>query len=280
MSVLEAPQTWIAAAAVLVVVAVVLIALAPRRRRNAVVGPSAAAGSPATASAPGDDAITTPVGPIATPLDGGADAGHDPASHRSAEWFRPDRDADPDRDGHPDRAPQVAADDDVTGETVPAATDPRGTDVAEDYPDDRSTATGTGTATVVDTVARPHPARPSPRYVAVSDPARTGDRAKDRLLAVLLADPDGAVDVVAAMSEDGEASGTAAASLLRAGLTPRQVAVLCGVDEGALATLVARDLGLLARSLRDQDGRSRTEEPGRAWASAGSEPVSTTPTTG
>lgn len=135
--------------------------------------------------------------------------------------------------------------------------------------------------------------RTGPRYVplteaekvAAADPARAGERAKDRLLATLLTDPEGAVDVVAALPEDGSAPGSAAAALLRAGLTPAQTAGLCGVEEGDLADLVARDLGLLevVRNGAQPDadsGRSRTEEPGRAWASAGSAAGSTTPTTG
>lgn len=283
MSVLEAPQTWIAAAAVLVVVAVVLIALAPRRRRNAVVGSAGAAGTAAApSSSADDDAVTTPVGPMAASLDTSATGeGPDGTSRRTGDWFRSEVPEVAEGSGASDlpqrdeRGPEPAGahDEDATGETVPVA-DPAPTSGPVPTP-----AAAPAPAPAAEDV-RPAPVRPTPRYVAVSDPARAGERAKDRLLAALLADPDGAVDVVTAMSEDGEASGTAAASLLRAGLTPAQVAGLCGFDEAELATLIARDLGLLARSQRDQDGRSRTEDPGRAWASAGSASVSTTPTTG
>ena len=107
----------------------------------------------------------------------------------------------------------------------------------------------------------------------------SGETAKDRLLAVLLRDPEAALTALAgAEGRDTASAGQAAASLLRAGLTPPQVARLVGVSEGDLASHVARGLGLLARP--QGTGESRTDDPGRSWANAGSTAGSTTPTTG
>lgn len=272
MSVLEAPQTWIAAAAVLVVIAVVLIALAPRRRSGAA---SAAAAAPTDA----------PAAPGAASSDGAA-----PAAAAPAEPAEPAA-------ATSSVASPFADDDATTGPVMPGAArepvhgtaevDPRTADVdprtAEVAP--RRVARVAGPVDEPVTAETP-PMTVRERYVPVPDPARADGRAKDRLLAALLADPAAAVDVVAAMPEDGApASGSSAAALLRAGLSPAQVAQLCGVEAGDLATLVARDLGLL-EAARDGGGggaqreRSRTEEPGRAWASAGSAAGSTTPTTG
>lgn len=268
MRVLEAPQTWIAAAAVLVLIAVVLIALAPRRRRRAPDTPVAAPAAPAAGPPPEEDPDTDPVslgGARVPPAGGGDDAVTAPAlpsGSAPVTGLAPRPEAEPGQDADPDRRYR------------PAAADDLGTEAS----------------------GRPRPT-PSPRPVAaeaaghrenaaVPDPARTSDRAKDRLLAALLPDHQGAVDVLAAMPEDGPASGEHAAALLRTGLSPAQVAGLCGVEQADLADLVARELGLLDRpGTAAQDpapdrGDSRTDVPGRAWASAGSAAGSTTPTTG
>lgn len=134
------------------------------------------------------------------------------------------------------------------------------------------------------------PALPWPRPRTEPAPP-PGHDARDKLLAVLLPDPSQAVRAVAEL-EDSRTQldlltdavghhrhllGLAANRLLRAGLTPSQVAALAGMGEDELADLVAATLGLLD----DQPtGSSRTADPGRAWASAGSAAGSTTPTTG
>jgi hypothetical protein len=134
-----------------------------------------------------------------------------------------------------------------------------------------------------------------PRHAAAADgeaaqepgsdttPGTTPDTesAKDRLLAVLLGDPQAAV---AALAAADSVAGTTASdgdvtALLRAGLSPSQVARLVGVDESRLATLVARRLGLLPDD-QPPSGTNRTDEPGRSWANAGSSAGSTTPATG
>lgn len=260
MSVLEAPQTWIAAAAVLVVVAVVLIALAPRRRGAA--GHDAGDAAASTPSASSGAASSGALSSVSSET-GASDRGPDATDPTDVSGF----------DDDAVTAPVPPARGEATDDAVTAETPPQAAPVAVAAP-----ATPAGGL----------PAADARRYVPVTDPARTGERAKDRLLAVLLTDPSAAVDVVAALPEgDGaaSASGASAAALLRTGLSPAQVAGLCGVDERDLADLVARDLGLLeVVTGRDaasaQPGRSHTEEPGRAWASAGSSSSSTTPTTG
>lgn len=121
-------------------------------------------------------------------------------------------------------------------------------------------------------LAAPEPA--APESAATVRPA-AGSPARDRLLAALLDDPDAAVDAVDAIDRANGSGppGASVAALLRAGMSPAQVASLCGVRESALAEIVARDLGLLT-------GRNATDTPGRAWASAGSAAGSTTSTTG
>jgi hypothetical protein len=114
-----------------------------------------------------------------------------------------------------------------------------------------------------------------------------GGSAKDRLLAVLLHDPQAAVAALAGVDGRGGGDGGGpgegdVTALLRAGLTPAQVARLAGVDEHHLATVVARRLGLLPGTQGGGvvTGENRTEEPGRSWANAASSAGSTTPTTG
>jgi hypothetical protein len=137
-----------------------------------------------------------------------------------------------------------------------------------------------------ETPAPPEPAeeprRPrhaaSDEHVGVEKPPDT-ESAKDRLLAVLLHDPRGAVDALTSADRD---AGPSAAALLRAGLTPAQVARLVGVEEQRLATVVAQGLGLLAagQGSGGATGENRTDDPGRSWANTASSAGSTTPTTG
>ena len=98
---------------------------------------------------------------------------------------------------------------------------------------------------------------------------------------MLLGDPRAAVAALAAVDTDAgtTASDGDVTALLRAGLSPSQVARLVGVDESRLAALVARRLGLLPDD-QAPSGTNRTDEPGRSWANAGSSAGSTTPTTG
>jgi hypothetical protein len=123
-----------------------------------------------------------------------------------------------------------------------------------------------------------------PRHAASDEPGGVEqpldtESAKDRLLAVLLHDPRGAVGALAAADRD---TGPSAAALLRAGLTPPQVARLVGVEQHRLATVVAQGLGLLAggQGTGGATGANRTDEPGRSWANTASSAGSTTPTTG
>ncbi|GLZ46059.1 hypothetical protein Acsp06_22440 [Actinomycetospora sp. NBRC 106375] len=134
------------------------------------------------------------------------------------------------------------------------------------------------------------PPSPTPRASSPAAPADGAtESAKDRLLAVLLRDPGAAVAALAAAEGGANGSGGApgekdVTALLRAGLSPAQVAGLVGVDEDRLATVVARGLGLLPG---DQvpggdptTGENRTDDPGRSWANTASSAGSTTPTTG
>ncbi|WP_433784186.1 hypothetical protein ACQPX6_28740 [Actinomycetospora sp. CA-101289] len=123
-----------------------------------------------------------------------------------------------------------------------------------------------------------------PRHAASDEPGRDAppppapESAEDRLLAVLLHDPRAAVEALATADRD---TGPSAAALLRAGLTPAQVARLVGVDEHRLATVVAQGLGLLADGqVAGATGENRTDDPGRSWANTASSAGSTTPTTG
>lgn len=134
----------------------------------------------------------------------------------------------------------------------------------------------------------PAPVTEEPAALAAEEPPApaASEAAKDRLLAVLLRDPAAALRALAAgadaaeTSDDPEAGlGASATDLLRAGLSPTQVAQLIGVDESELASVVARGLGLLGGG-QDAVGRNRTDDPGRSWANAGSAPGATTPTTG
>ncbi|MHC1557910.1 hypothetical protein ACR9E3_03090 [Actinomycetospora sp. C-140] len=134
--------------------------------------------------------------------------------------------------------------------------------------------------------------RPSPTPRASSPAAPVGgatEAAKDRLLAVLLRDPGAAVAALAAAEGGANGSGGGpgekdVTALLRAGLSPAQVAGLVGVDEDRLATVVARGLGLLpgdqASGGGAATGENRTDDPGRSWANTASSAGSTTPTTG
>lgn len=127
------------------------------------------------------------------------------------------------------------------------------------------------------------PARADPP-TSDGDPGAT-EAAKDRLLGVLLRDPQAAISALTAAGtgRPGEGHGDVTA-LLRAGLSPAQVARLVGVDERALATVVARGLGLLPADQASgggvATGENRTDDPGRSWANTASSAGSTTPTTG
>ena len=159
---------------------------------------------------------------------------------------------------------------------------------ADRPPRRRRGAGGSRRAAPEDTAEDTPPEEPHrPRHAAAADgetgPDTTSDTesAKDRLLAVLLGDPQAAVAALAAVDTDAgtTASDGDVTALLRAGLSPSQVARLVGVDESRLAALVARRLGLLPDD-QAPSGTNRTDEPGRSWANAGSSAGSTTPTTG
>jgi hypothetical protein len=282
MRVLESPITWIVVAAVLLALALLLIVVSGVRRRRARRAAAAAAWPPTareagradpeavwTEPAPERDGSRTPVSnlpdtpaptaaasyaePRTDPLDVEAvRAGltEDPETAASARTperpsdHRP-RHAATDTEGGPEAEPEEP------GETVP------------DETPDETPAVAAGT---VDDGTDP----------------RT-DAAKDRLLAVLLRDPHAAVTALAAAGDgDGEGPGERdVTALLRAGLTPAQVAHLVGVDEERLATVVARGLGLLPQGPAGAaTGENRTDDPGRSWANAASSAGSTTPTTG
>ncbi len=249
MRVLESPITWIVVAAVLLVVAIVLIVVSSARRRRARRAAAAAAWPPPALESGRPD-------PEA--------AWSDPATARR----------------RPSAGSPVSNLDDTPDATAPATYSDPPTDplhagavragLAEPAPEDTPSE-------------EPH----RPRHAAARDgdtgPDTTSDTesAKDRLLAVLLGDPGAAVAALAAVDTDAgtTASDGDVTALLRAGLSPSQVARLVGVDESRLAALVARRLGLLPDD-QAPSGTNRTDEPGRSWANAGSSAGSTTPTTG
>ncbi|WP_328304411.1 hypothetical protein [Actinomycetospora sp. NBC_00405] len=254
MRVLESPITWIVLAAVLLVVAIVLIVVSSARRRRARRAAAAAAWPPPALESGRPD-------PEA--------AWSDPATARR----RPAADAR--TAGSPvsnlDDAPDATA---LATYSDPP-TDPLDVGavragVAEDTPPEE-----------------PHRARHAAAADGEAGPEtdpETGpdtESAKDRLLAVLLGDPEAAVAALSAADIDAgsTASDGDVTALLRAGLSPSQVARLVGVDESRLAALVARRLGLLPDD-QPPSGTNRTDEPGRSWANAGSSAGSTTPTTG
>ncbi|WP_157646932.1 hypothetical protein [Actinomycetospora chiangmaiensis] len=80
-----------------------------------------------------------------------------------------------------------------------------------------------------------------PDRAAVPDQAAVPDDGSRRLLAALVADPDGAV---AALRRGDEPCGTAI-ELLRAGVPAPAVARLTGIDVAELGDLVAARLGVL-----------------------------------
>ena len=253
MRVLESPITWIVVAAVLLVVAIVLIVVSSARRRRARRAAAAAAWPPPALESGRPD-------PEA--------AWSDPATARR----------------RPSAGSPVSNLDDAPDTTAPATYSDPPTDpldvgavragLAEPTPEDTPRPPRPRNHTAPGT-RPPRTARPVPR------PAPDTESAKDRLLAVLLGDPQAAAAALAAVDTDAgtTASDGDVTALLRAGLSPSQVARLVGVDESRLAALVARRLGLLPDD-QAPSGTNRTDEPGRSWANAGSSAGSTTPTTG
>jgi len=254
MRVLESPITWIVVAAVLLVVAIVLIVVSSVRRRRARRAAAAAAWPPPALESGRPD-------PEA--------AWSDPATARRR----------PPADSHTAGSP-VSNLDDAPDATAPATYSDPPTD-----PLDVGAVRAGLAEPAADDAPPEEPHRP--RHAAAANgetgPDTTPDTesAKDRLLAVLLGDPEAAVAALAAVDTDAgtTASDGDVTALLRAGLSPSQVARLVGVDESRLAALVARRLGLLPDD-QAPSGTNRTDEPGRSWANAGSSAGSTTPTTG
>ena len=263
MRVLESPITWIVVAAVLLVVAIVLIVVSSVRRRRARRAAAAAAWPPPALESGRPDpeaAWSDPATARRRPPAGSGTAGSPVSNLDDA----PGRDVPGDVLGPARPIPST------WGAVRAALAEPSPESTADDSPP-----------------AEPH----RPRHAAAADGEagpdtgqETGpdtESAKDRLLAVLLGDPQAAV---AALSAVDTGAGTSASdgdvtALLRAGLSPGQVARLVGVDESRLAALVARRLGLLPDD-QAPSGTNRTDEPGRSWANAGSSAGSTTPTTG
>ncbi|WP_433030796.1 hypothetical protein [Actinomycetospora sp. CA-053990] len=254
MRVLESPITWIVVAAVLLVVAIVLIVVSSVRRRRARRAAAAAAWPPPALESGRPD-------PEA--------AWSDPATARR----RPPA-------GTGTAGSPVSNLDDAPDATAPATYSDPPTDPLDVGAVRAALAEPSPGSTADDTPpAEPH----RPRHAAAADGEAGSDTesAKDRLLAVLLGDPQAAVAALAAVDTDAgtSASDGDVTALLRAGLSPSQVARLVGVDESRLAALVARRLGLLPDD-QAPSGTNRTDEPGRSWANAGSSAGSTTPTTG
>ena len=253
MRVLESPITWIVVAAVLLVVAIVLIVVSSLRRRRARRAAAAAAWPPPALESGRPD-------PEA--------AWSDPATARR----------------RPSAGSPVSNLDDAPDATAPATYADPPTDPL-DVGAVRAVLAEPTAESTTDLAPPEEPHRP--RHAAAADGEagpETGpdtESAKDRLLAVLLGDPRAAVAALAAVDTDAgtTASDGDVTALLRAGLSPSQVARLVGVDESRLAALVARRLGLLPDD-QPPSGTNRTDEPGRSWANAGSSAGSTTPTTG
>ncbi|GAA4736506.1 hypothetical protein [Actinomycetospora chibensis] len=261
MRVLESSITWTVVAAVLLVVAIVLIVVSSARRRRVRRAAAAAAWPPPALESGRPDP---------------AAAWSDPATARR----------------RPSAGSPVSNLDDVPDATATATysdppTDPLDVDAVRAglaEPPAESPAESTADSAAEDTPPQaPH--RPRHAATADGDPGPDTESAKDRLLAVLLGDPRAAVAALAAVDTavDTDAGTTASdadvTALLRAGLSPSQVARLVGVDESRLAALVARRLGLFPDD-QARSGTNRTDEPGRSWANAGSSAGSTTPTTG
>ncbi|TDQ52703.1 hypothetical protein EV188_10779 [Actinomycetospora succinea] len=211
-----------------------------------------------------------------------------PAEDRSASLFRP-------------YAPSVPAGASATGDHAPArarhaAADAAGETDAPDTGEDAaestdSTDTTEGPYATAPAARPPTPpagtpiAPPTPTEPDTTAETPTSESAKDRLLGVLLRDPRAAVAALeaAGRGEDAAPGEGDVTALLRAGLSPAQVARLVGVDERDLATVVARGLGLLPAQASGGDvstGENRTDDPGRSWANTASSAGSTTPTTG
>ncbi|MDD7940651.1 hypothetical protein PHK61_19690 [Actinomycetospora lutea] len=307
MGVLESPITWIVVAAVLVVVAILLLVLAAARRRRARRAAAAAAWPPPAleASRPNPDAPWTGPTPVeelvrvstrravsTVPGRPEADAATRYAQPDTApldvDTIRARLAAEPTHDAEP-AAEQVAA---AGGTDRPEPAEP-GRPAALHRPYAPSVPSGAS--------ATPDPGPHRPRHAAAGTPDSTADTttadttadprpdaaesAKDRLLGVLLRDPQAAIAALDAAGRDDTAPGEGdVTALLRAGLSPAQVARLVGRDEGDLATAVARSLGLLPGVTQAgggvATGENRTDDPGRSCANAASSAGSTTPTTG
>ena len=258
MRVLESPITWIVVAAVLLVVAIVLIVVSSARRRRARRAAAAAAWPPPALESGRPD-------PEA--------AWSDPATARRR----------PPAGSGTAGSPVTNLDDGPDATATATYSDP-----PTDPLDVGAVRAGLAEPTPESTTDDTPPAEPHrPRHATAADGEAAQEAgpdtesAKDRLLAVLLVDPQAAV---AALSAVDTGAGTSASdgdvtALLRAGLSPGQVARLVGVDESRLAALVAWRLGLLPDD-QAPSGTNRTDEPGRSWANAGSSAGSTTPTTG
>ncbi|GAA4773787.1 hypothetical protein GCM10023200_02780 [Actinomycetospora chlora] len=278
MRVLESPITWIVVAAVLLALALLLIVVSGVRRRRARRAAAAAAWPPPALEAGRADpeAVWTEPAPerdgSRTPVSNLPDTPAPTAAASYAEPRTDPLDVDAVRAGLTEEQPETTGTPERPADHRPrhAATDTDG--APEPEPEE----------TVPDATPAPTPATATGTGDDGTD-ART-DAAKDRLLAVLLRDPEAAVAALAAAGDGGAAPGERdVTALLRAGLTPSQVAHLVGIDEERLATVVARGLGLLPGPQGPDGaatGENRTDEPGRSWANAASSAGSTTPTTG
>lgn len=326
MQVLQTPLTWIIAAGVLLVVAVALLALGHHRRVRAdreatdeaavtgpVAVPAAAAPRPEGPRTGGFAAPGTGGQPVVGPATGsqpvvrvGADRGDGGAPVRPRYVAAPRTVSHPapaPADPRPGPSPMTGPRPAPAPTTVGLGAGPDGADATHRPALHDGTPHAAEPEPVRDARPEQDPDAPAPPAASTPVPDAGRRRVEDRLLAAVLRDPDEAVRALAGL-EDGEPLGRAAGRLLRAGLTPAQVAELCDVAPADLASVVAADLGLLpattpvdrcgrvgAHGRRepdaqhdqddgDQDGTSCTVDPGRAWANVGSATASTTPTTG
>lgn len=268
MGVLQSPITWIVVAAVLVLIAILLLVVSATRRRRARRAAAAAAWPPPAleASRPNPDAPWTGPVPTEERVERIRVTTRTPVSNATAR-----ADAASARYADPDTAP---LDVDTIRARLAAELAEPAPPVEDDVP--------------APDAEPPHRPRHAVGGAETEDetgeaPAPRPESAKDRLLGVLLRDPQAAIAALDATGHDGDAAPGEGhvTALLRAGLSPAQVARLTGVDEAGLATVVARSLGLLpAQGGSVTTGENRTDDPGRSWANAASPAGSTTPTTG
>jgi hypothetical protein len=305
MDVLESPITWIVVAAVLVVLAIVLLVISSARRRRARRAAAAAAWPPPAleASRMNPDAPWTGPTPTAdaeeervrvgprTPVSNVSGRTESAAAARYTEPDTAPLDVDTIRarlaaelaKDTPDETPQQTTPEDATpvvGDTTDEEPQPEEPQPVEPRPEEPQPAPHRPRH------AAAHPGAPDTEATDGTDDTDTGpatESVKDRLLGVLLRDPQAAIAALGAASGGDERPGESdVTALLRAGLTPAQVARLVGVDEHDLATVVARRLGLLPGQTSGDvtTGENRTDDPGRSWANVASPAGSTTPTTG